>query len=160
MFDEINVIVAEGYRDPVSLNTAKPARMCLAFPSSKKCRVTYKAKVVGMLTKLPGWYFTAYQSAQFFSQQLISEVQYRALIEDFLKAEKGARPAYADIIANYNFSSGVPKYKVFVKLNETITPERRDFVANGIRSYFRDDQTILLDLQLAMQAVTSSLKLF
>jgi len=37
-----------------------------------------------MLTKIPGWYFTAYQSAQFFSQQLVSETQYKALIDDFI----------------------------------------------------------------------------
>ena len=60
MYDEVNVIIAEGYRDVVSMDTKKPARMCVAYPSKKKCRVTYKAKVVGMLTKLPGWYFTAY----------------------------------------------------------------------------------------------------
>jgi len=146
MFDEINVIVAEGYRLPISMDTKKPARMCLAFPSYKKCRVTYKAKVVGMLTKLPGWYFTAYQSAQFFSQQLISEVQYRALINDFMKTEKNSKKAYDDIISSYNFTEGVPKYKIFVKLNDTISAERKDYISNGIRAFFRDDQTILLDL--------------
>lgn len=54
----------------------------------------------------------------------------------------------------------MPKYKLFVKLDNTISEERRDYIANGIRSYFKDDQTILLDLQFAMKSITSSLNLF
>lgn len=53
------------------MSTEKTARMCVG--RGKECTATYQAKVVGMLKKMPGWYFTAYQSAQFFSQQLISE---------------------------------------------------------------------------------------
>lgn len=70
------------------------------------------------------------------------------------------RPKYNDIISEYNFTYGVPKYKIFVKLNNTISEARRDFIANGIRSFFKDDQTVLLDLQFAMKSVTSSLQLF
>ena len=71
-----------------------------------------------------------------------------------------ARKRLNEINANYNFTYGVPKYKIFVKLSPNITTERRDFIANGIRSYFKDDQTILLDLAFAMESVTSSLTLF
>lgn len=70
------------------------------------------------------------------------------------------RPKYNDLLSQYNFTYGVPKYKIFVKLNDSISEERRDFIANGIRSYFKDDQTVLLDLQFAMKSVTSSLELF
>jgi len=41
---------------------------------------------------------------------------------------------------------GIPKYKLFVRLNEDITDDRREYIANGIRSYFKGDGTILLDL--------------
>lgn len=63
-FKQINIIVPEGYRDACSMDTAKVARMCVG----NGCKATYQAKIVGMLKKMPGWYFTAYQSAQFFSQ--------------------------------------------------------------------------------------------
>lgn len=41
-----------------------------------------------------------------------------------------------------------------------ITSERRDFVANGIRSYFRGDFTVLLDKHVALSTVKDSLILF
>lgn len=109
---------------------------------------------------MPGWFFTAYQSAQFFSQQLVSEQQLKSIIQDFFDMYPGSRENYYNMIATYNFTNDIPKYKMFVKLNPNITDDRREFIADGIRSYFRDDRTILLDLSVAMKAVTSSLMLF
>lgn len=77
-----------------------------------------------------------------------------------MKSYPETRPKYNDLMSQFNFTSGVPKYKIFVKLNDSISEERRDFIANGIRSYFKDEQTVLLDLNFAMKAVTSSLGLF
>jgi hypothetical protein len=38
---------------------------------------------------------------------------------------------------------------MFVKLSEDISDERRDFLANGIRAYFKHDTTILLDKKVS-----------
>jgi hypothetical protein len=57
-------------------------------------------------------------------------------------------------------SNNVPKYKMFVKLDPKIGDERRDFIANGIRSSFRNDMTILLDKEVAFRAVENSLLMF
>lgn len=54
----------------------------------------------------------------------------------------------------------MPKNKLFVKLKPGITQERRDYIANGIRSYFRGDFTVLLDKQVALSTVSNSLVLF
>jgi len=54
----------------------------------------------------------------------------------------------------------VPKYKLFIKLSANVTDDRRQQIADGVRSYFRDEMTILLDLKEAMTAVNSSLMLF
>lgn len=113
-----------------------------------------------MMTKMPGWFMTAYQSAQFFGQQLMSEKQYKQLLDDFMRNNPSSIPFYNDLMNEYNFTNGVPKYKMWVKLNKTITPERRDYIANGIRSFFKDDQTVLLDLEFAMTSIRSSLNLF
>lgn len=37
---------------------------------------------------------------------------------------------------------------------------RRDFIANGIRSYFRDQSTLLLDKKEALDAVTIAVQVF
>lgn len=77
-----------------------------------------------------------------------------------MNARPETRPKYNDILSQYNFTYGVPKYKLFVKLDPSISEERRDFIANGIRAFFKDDSTVLLDLAFAMKSVTSSLQLF
>lgn len=63
--DELKVILPEGFRDVLSLDTTRPARICIG--QRRVCKTAYRVKIRAMLTKLPGWYFTAYQSAQFFS---------------------------------------------------------------------------------------------
>lgn len=64
------------------------------------------------------------------------------------------------MINTYNFTNDIPKYKVFVKLNQTISDERRAQLADGIRSYFRDERTLLLDMKDALKSVSKSLQLF
>ena len=49
---------------------------------------------------------------------------------------------------------------MFVKLHPNITDSRRDQLANDIRSYFKDDKTVLLDKKVALKAVANSLLLF
>ena len=57
-------------------------------------------------------------------------------------------------------TNDIPKYRMFVKLSPDISDERREFLANGIRSYFRNDITVLLDKKVAFQAVEKSLLIF
>lgn len=64
------------------------------------------------------------------------------------------------MIRSYNFSNDVPKYKMFVKLNDSISDDRREQIADGIRSFFRDERTLLLDMKEAKASVNKSLTLF
>jgi hypothetical protein len=61
------------------------------------------------------------------------------------------------MIHTYNFTNDVPKYKLFVKLNKTCSDERREQLADGIRSFFRDERTLLLDMKEALHSVQKSL---
>ena len=156
--DEIKALVPEGYRDVLSLDTSRPARLCIG--DRWQCNTAYKIKVRGMATKIPGWFFTAYQSAQFFGQQLISEIQMRAILEDYFNTYSGTREKFEEITEGYNFTEMIPKYKLFIKLNPNITDIRREEIANGVRSYFKDSFTVLIDLKEALTAVDASLLLF
>lgn len=49
------------------------------------------------------------------------------------------------MIKSYNFTDGIPKETIFIKLDPNIDDKRRNFIANGIRAFFKDDITILLD---------------
>eukprot|EP00355_Strombidium_rassoulzadegani_P001133 CAMPEP_0168610022 /NCGR_PEP_ID=MMETSP0449_2-20121227/1540_1 /TAXON_ID=1082188 /ORGANISM="Strombidium rassoulzadegani, Strain ras09" /LENGTH=216 /DNA_ID=CAMNT_0008650249 /DNA_START=1227 /DNA_END=1873 /DNA_ORIENTATION=- len=95
-------------------------------------------------------------------QLLMTEQQYRAIVDDFIRIDdnQDSLQKYQQLVEGYNFTNGVPKYKMLVKMAPNATEARRDFIANGIRSYFRDDQIVLLDLETSMVSITSSLALF
>ena len=46
-------------------------------------------------------------------------------------------------IADYQFKDDIVKTHLFVKLNPHISILQRDFVANGIRSFFTSKETVL-----------------
>ena len=46
--DEIKIMVPEGFRDVISLDTTRPARICVG--KRRKCKYEYRAKVRAMLT--------------------------------------------------------------------------------------------------------------
>lgn len=68
--------------------------------------------------------------------------------------------SYNNLIKDYNFTDGTPKEYLFIKLNPNIDDYRREYIANGVRSYFRDDTTILLDRKSLLDSINSSLLLF
>lgn len=67
------------------------------------------------------------------------------ILEDFFETNPKTKPVFEELIKSYNMSNNVPKFKVFVKLDPSISDDRRDFISNGIRSSFRNDMTVLVD---------------
>lgn len=139
--DEIKIIVSEGFRDILALDTERAARLCLGRKTrnSNSCRRSYRLKVRAMLTKMPGHFFTGYQSAQFYAENIVNEAQYRILLEDFFKTNAGARESFSQLMSTYQYTAGVPKEKLYVKMDPSTSEARRNYIANGIRSYFRND---------------------
>lgn len=70
------------------------------------------------------------------------------------------KATYDKKFGSYQFENDCPKNQLFVKLKPGISPERRAFVSNGIRSFFRDDQMLLVDVTSSVDAVNSSRVLF
>jgi hypothetical protein len=60
----------------------------------------------------------------------------------------------------YDFNNGIPKEFMIVKLNSTLDESRRKYLANGIRSYFKDEMTQLIDMKDLLNSVASSINLF
>lgn len=82
------------------------------------------------------------------------------MVDEVLNLNPSIRTAYEDIIKDYNFTDGIPKDNLFVKLSPDISDYRREYIANGIRSYFRDDTTILIDRKQVLASINQSLTLF
>ena len=61
--DEIKVLIPEGFRDVLSLDTSTQARLCMRyqFNASDSCASVYKTKVRAMITKIPGFIFSSYK---------------------------------------------------------------------------------------------------
>jgi hypothetical protein len=64
------------------------------------------------------------------------------------------------MIKGYNFTDALPKEWAFINLNNTLSADRRAFLTNGLRSYFKDNLTILLDRKEIHDAIVGNLKMF
>ena len=60
----------------------------------------------------------------------------------------------------YDFTNGVPKYEMYVRLADDIDQGRRDYIANGIRSFFKSDLTVLLDVAVVKNQISASVHLY
>jgi len=61
------------------------------------------------------------------------------------------------LIENYNFTDGIPKTKMFVKLKAQISEERRHFISNGIRSFVRNEGATVIDAIDAVQRIQKAM---
>jgi hypothetical protein len=60
-------------------------------------------------------------------------------MEDFWSYDPYARTNFYDYLyPDYDFVDGVPSQMLFIRLSEGISDQNRQFVANGLRAYFRD----------------------
>lgn len=86
--------------------------------------------------------------------------QYKQVLDDYLSTNKAAQENYDQLKQGYNFTDGIPKFRLFVKLAPGVSEERRDFIANGIRAYFHGDTTLLLDKLQAEKAIEGTITIF
>jgi hypothetical protein len=72
---EIKLLIPEGYRDTLSLDTTTQAKLCNKINGNSACREIYRAKIRGMITKIPGPYFyTSYRQISFLKGQLMTSI--------------------------------------------------------------------------------------
>lgn len=68
--EEIKVLMSENMRAMASVNAGDTARLC----NKKSCALVYRMKIRGLLTKLPGFLFTAYKNPILTPQAVTSTV--------------------------------------------------------------------------------------
>ena len=75
MTEQIKLIIPEGYRDALSLDTKTQAMLCISYTSNGNigtCNNIYRAKIRGMLSKMPSYYFSKFRDIIFFGIALVS----------------------------------------------------------------------------------------
>lgn len=50
-----------------------------------------------------------------------------------------------NLTANYTFYNGVPKQTLFINLAGNCTAQRREFIINGLRPFFKSEITLVID---------------
>lgn len=106
----------------MSLDTTRKGRLCLGDKDSYSCDLSYSVKIRGMVSIMPGWpFFTGYQTATLFAQELTSELQYKAILDNYFDKYYSAKQIYDSLISDYNFTNNVMKGKMFVKLDPSIS---------------------------------------
>ena len=83
---EINMLVPEGLRNPLAFDTSIQGRLCVG-PTYDKCRHVYRANVVSMITKLPGFFYTGYATAQFYNQPVVTQKSYKLILDELMKSD-------------------------------------------------------------------------
>lgn len=96
-------------------------------------------KIRAMPKKFTGYVMSGYQASNSFANSVISQTQWMYLLKERLMHEEGNLDILTDLQNAHNFTDGIPKKSLFVKLNPNLSQEDRDFISNGIRSFFPDD---------------------
>ena len=58
---QLKILIPEGYRDGLSVNTDEAARICMQFIKGGHCATPFRAKIRAMITKIPGFFFMSYR---------------------------------------------------------------------------------------------------
>ena len=61
----INMILPEGIRLPLSIDTTTPCRLCIGTEGN--CKSEFIVEIEAMLTKIPGFFFMSYRQIAFFN---------------------------------------------------------------------------------------------
>jgi ABC-type antimicrobial peptide transport system permease subunit len=113
-----------------------------------------------MIRKIPGFFFSSYRQIAYAGSIITSNQDYWRILEDQFEDDEAVKANYLELIGSYNFTYGVPKDFLFVRLKQGLPLYRREYIANGIRSFLRDDLSVVFDLEDLKASVQSSLDLF
>ena len=86
-------------------------------------QITYRMKVRGLLTKLPGFYFTAYKNPLITPTSITSTAQVSTLLHDYWATHPRSKEYYDANVGPFNSTDGIPKQMLYVKLTESCTTE-------------------------------------
>jgi hypothetical protein len=118
----------------------------------------------GLVSKMPGFYFSAYKQTAEVSSTIISIDKYIALTKQFYESVPNRVSARFFRFANptrksYEFDKTPKKQSVYVKLMEGSVRSQRDDVINGIRNYIDSEQVSIFDAQTLIDDTTAALEL-
>ena len=85
--------------------------------------------------------------------------QFWNMVQEYYKDNKAVWEEYNSTLRNQNYTYGIPKGSLFVKLKSGLNEFDREMLANRLRSYFRNDLTRLEDVKKTVQSTESTLNM-
>jgi ABC-type antimicrobial peptide transport system permease subunit len=138
----ITMIVPSGIKEYLSIDTDTPVKIRI---ESKDWDDSYyfRGRIRGMAQKIPGFAFSGYRFISFSSTTLVSYPQMYQLLN---VTYGGVWPEILleDIPADTSY--GIPKQSMLIKLKDGVGKKDREIIANGVRTFFRDDTTMMFDV--------------
>mmetsp|Transcript_5996 Transcript_5996/g.8117 ORF Transcript_5996/g.8117 Transcript_5996/m.8117 type:complete len:158 (-) Transcript_5996:547-1020(-) len=99
--------------------------------------IFFRSVMRGLVTKMPGFqYFSGLNISLLRLTGVISNDQYREIMQWAFDGDQKMKWRYYNSIEAYQFVDDIPKSQLFVRLNDNVTDEQRNFVTNGIRNFF------------------------
>jgi ABC-type antimicrobial peptide transport system permease subunit len=134
--------VPSGIKEFLSIDTDTPVKIRI---ESKDWDDSYyfRGRIRGMAQKIPGFAFSGYRFISFSSTTLVSYPQMYQLLN---VTYGGVWPEILleDIPADTSY--GIPKQSMLIKLKDGVGKKDREIIANGVRTFFRDDTTMMFDV--------------
>lgn len=130
---------------PMGLDTTKKARLSVSYRQLYG-KLSYRVKIVAMAQKITGFTFSSNQAIQYIPTFLISTDQFGRIIKDFKKYDLSYSERFNDLFKSTKFNGDVPKKWLHIKLKPDIDFERKRFIMNGVKSFFKGQSLRLYDL--------------
>jgi len=150
----IDTIAGEALRDYASIDIDTPLKFSVRHINANggPVWVSYLGKLRAMVRKVPGFFFSSYRQTVNLAPVIISMDSY----------ERMYREAIADS-AHTNQSAVAPKTRLHLRTTDGATLDDREDLINGLRTFFRNDKTVVVDVKQVvdqMQTAVDLLNLF
>ncbi len=112
-------MVPEGFRKELSVDTDNPTRLCVnyAIDPSSSCPFPFKGQIKGLMTKIPGFFFSGYRQATYMGAQVLtSNKGFMDLLSHLMRDSEAMKENFGEELQGYNFTNGIPKDFMFVRL--------------------------------------------
>lgn len=160
----VDVLMSEGLRDFMSMSVTTPGLLKLR---TRTRQGVFLAKARGMVSKVPGFFFSSFALAAPTQPVLISMSQYDRLMKKFLYEDVELLSDFEKQLAK--LSQGPmqgetkyekpPKEKLLIRNTPDATPEQVEDLMNGLRIFYKSDTTISISTKALIADTTSAVDL-
>lgn len=162
----VDVLVSEALRDGASIAVGTPLRLTVEVDLGKfrDTQLVYLAKPRGLVSKLPGYFFSSYKQTAFFTTACVTMDWYSRFLRDAFAVRRAEFAARGEnLTAEEEPPAQPPKQKLLVRMTDGASREDREAVLNGLRNFIPDSTTLVVDTRELLDTThvgTSILVLF